>query len=145
MPSFLRKMNVSCYLRIYLTILIFLDLFRYNEGQNRFLTPSFTLDSCVELTTLALIFGDLLFTVTLYCGLFNTFDAGFVGFKSSSVFPDAYKDAHYNQKLQYFFQDNYLKSTRYLLVKDSSIMVNHRMVQKREPKFADVLVLNRLF
>lgn len=56
----------------------------------------FTLDSCAELTTLVLIFGDLLLAVTLYCGLFSTFDAALVGFKSSSVFPDAYKDIECN-------------------------------------------------
>jgi len=57
-----------------------------------YIYSKFTLDSCAELTTLALIFGDLLLAVTLYCELFSTFDAGFVGFKSSSIFPDAYKD-----------------------------------------------------
>lgn len=56
------------------------------------------MDNCTELMTLALIFGDLLLVVTLYCGLFNTFDAELVGFKSSSVFPDAYKDIDCNQK-----------------------------------------------
>lgn len=51
----------------------------------------FTLVSCTVLTALVLTFGDLLLALTLYCGLFNTFDAGFRGFSSSSAFPDACK------------------------------------------------------
>lgn len=59
----------------------------------------FTLDKSTELTALALILGDLLLAVTLYCGLFSIFVAGCIGFKSSSVFPDACK----KMTVKYFF------------------------------------------
>lgn len=49
----------------------------------------FTLDNCAGVTTLALIFGDLLSAVTLYCGPFNNLDGAFAGFNNSSVLPEA--------------------------------------------------------